>query len=765
MKNRINEFSGLIILLALAAALFDCEKVPDYCGKGERCNPDYQFCFDSKTYNRCGGSSYNPLTNGCDTVRNTVGTKCFDGTVVKKGTPCGGYTIATNVIPADGGSITRTPESRNYSADQPITLNAIPAKDYTFVKWEGALRSASPDTAITMDGVSAVKPLVAMFKPTDAPGAAARKLITAAFPENGGTVTRAPDGGADPEAGIYSAGAQVRVTANAKNGYKFEGWSGADTSKTASVVVTMNESKTLVAIFTALTYTLTAKANPTEGGAVFVNNTATAGTMPVNAGETVKVTAAAAAGYTFDGWAGGSTSKDSALTITVSGNLTLTAKFKKGGGTTITPPGGGSGATFTDSRDGQKYRTVTIGGVTWMAENINYKTSDSSWCYEDSPDSCAKYGRLYNWNAAMKTCPSGWHLPSRDEVNKLAQSVGGTLGTDSYYDIGWLNAGKKLKSASGWNDRCDNWSDDDYEECGKWVSGNGTDNYGFSALPGGGRTYSGYFDGVGKGSGWWTVTENGDNVYVWFMYYGVDHVFEVDTERSRGYSVRCVQNEGGSATPPVIPTFPVTVSAGAGATGGGSYAEGVKVTITAGTPPTGKQFRNWMTASNNVVLADARSTTTSFTMPTNVVTVMAVFSGTLVDSRDGTTYNTIAINGVTWMAEDLNYETPAYTWEAAMAACPSGWHLPNDTEWYNLIYAVGGIYGDYLAGKVLKSTSSNGTDEIGFSALPGSWWTFRDYEMVSAYVMIMHSDYDFVRGFDGESFKSLKYNVRCVQSD
>ena len=72
--------------------------------------------------------------------------------------------------------------------------------------------------------------------------------------------------------------------------------------------------------------------------------------------------------------------------------------------------------------------------------------------------------------------------------------------------------------------------------------------------------------------------------------------------------------------------YTVTVSsAGTGATGGGSYGQGETVNIKAGTPPTGKQFKNWTTASAGVTLANANSATTSFTMPTNNVTITANF--------------------------------------------------------------------------------------------------------------------------------------------
>ena len=168
--------------------------------------------------------------------------------------------------------------------------------------------------------------------------------------------------------------------------------------------------------------------------------------------------------------------------------------------------------TFTDTRDGQTYKTVKIGEQTWMAQNLNYKTESGSWCYENKADDCKKYGRLYDWNTATTVCPKGWKLPSREDWDILVATAGGQK-------IG----GEKLKSKSGWNE-----------------NGNGTDKYGFSALPVGGRAFS--FNSVGRSGNWWTATEGSASRHAYYrgMYYDNDGVDDYYMYKSYGYSVRCV---------------------------------------------------------------------------------------------------------------------------------------------------------------------------------------------------------------------------------
>jgi uncharacterized protein (TIGR02145 family) len=173
----------------------------------------------------------------------------------------------------------------------------------------------------------------------------------------------------------------------------------------------------------------------------------------------------------------------------------------------------GKAGKLTDSRDGQKYKTVKIGNQVWMAENLRFNIGDS-WCYENNENNCNRYGRLYDWNMAKIACPKGWHLPSNDEWTELVTVVG--VGT----------AGKKLKSTSDWVE-----------------NGNGTDDFGFSALPGGRSDTYGSFEYVGKGGNWWTATELEDGkAYTQFMGFVKDNVDEYADGKGRGFSVRCVQD-------------------------------------------------------------------------------------------------------------------------------------------------------------------------------------------------------------------------------
>lgn len=174
--------------------------------------------------------------------------------------------------------------------------------------------------------------------------------------------------------------------------------------------------------------------------------------------------------------------------------------------------------TMTDSRDGKTYKTVKIGSQIWMAENLNYRTRDS-YCYEDKISNCDKYGRLYTWDAAITACPSGWHLPSHAEWETLVTAVGGESG-----------AGTKLKSTSGW-----------------LKDGNGSDSFGFSALPAGERDLSPAGSGpeaytpVGHIACFWSSTDKGRHNTELFAERDDVWIYNPD-DRGRGKSVRCLKD-------------------------------------------------------------------------------------------------------------------------------------------------------------------------------------------------------------------------------
>ncbi|MDR1759802.1 MAG: fibrobacter succinogenes major paralogous domain-containing protein [Fibrobacter sp.] len=160
------------------------------------------------------------------------------------------------------------------------------------------------------------------------------------------------------------------------------------------------------------------------------------------------------------------------------------------------------------------------------------------------------------------------------------------------------------------------------------------------------------------------------------------------------------------------------------------------------------------------------------------------------DSRDNKVYKWVTIGTQTWMAENLNYATASgswcyddnpsncetygrlYGWEAAMTACPMGWHLPNNEE--------GNVLGD-IAGAQLKSkTGWNGADDYGFNALPGGnrdsfgrsswyedvgrcgfWWSATEYNSDYAHYWLLIDL--FTNGLHQGHKTEKAYAVRCVK--
>lgn len=172
---------------------------------------------------------------------------------------------------------------------------------------------------------------------------------------------------------------------------------------------------------------------------------------------------------------------------------------------------------FVDDRDGHKYNTVQVDTQVWMAENLNYGGNNNGFCYERNESYCDKFGRLYSWEEALRVCPSGWHLPSKEEYETLLDNIG-------------QDAGKRLKSANGWVM---------YE--GK--SGNGYGEYGFSALPAGYYDYEfRVFQGIGSYAFYWSSEEGSGDAYYLSFGYDKDYALLEKARKDRGQSVRCIKD-------------------------------------------------------------------------------------------------------------------------------------------------------------------------------------------------------------------------------
>ena len=201
---------------------------------------------------------------------------------------------------------------------------------------------------------------------------------------------------------------------------------------------------------------------------------------------------------------------------------------------------------------GKEYPTIQIFNQCWLKENLNIGTlingSDEmtnngvleKYCYHNDTNNCSAFGGLYQWNEMMQyeteegiqgICPAGWHIPKDEEWKILEGSA------DSHYKIGdqiWStyglrghDAGVNLKTQSEWFD-----------------NGNGTDQFGFSGLPGGYRYSNGFFYFKRRNALWWTSTEGNTNS-AWNRYLSYNNP-KVDRDygdnKGFSFSVRCIRN-------------------------------------------------------------------------------------------------------------------------------------------------------------------------------------------------------------------------------
>lgn len=361
-----------------------------------------------------------------------------------------------------------------------------------------------------------------------------------------------------------------------------------------------------------------------------------------------------------------------------------------------------AGQGITD-RDGNRYNTVIIDNQEWMTQNLrtsHYANGDSipqvtdrgewadlstgSWTYYNNDNYfVTHYGKLYNWyavNDSRGLCPVGWRVPSDDDWKMLEQQLGmseselqrmGTRGSEE-------QIGGKLKSTD--------------RQLWREPNRGASNESGFSGLPGGNRSETGGFDGIGSMGLWWSSTEAGSGM-AWMRLLSHDNanITKLYSDKRYGFSVRCFQyiNDdypdhvvADSDAAPSVGLPGLTTASVTGVTVTSAVAEG-NITDQGDDPVTHRGFV-WGTASEpkleandgielsgsgpgefqstiSPLVPETRYYVRAFAATDRGVTYGDAVSFTTppetdadtVTDIDGNVYRTVQIGNLVWMAENL----------------------------------------------------------------------------------------------------------------
>lgn len=314
-----------------------------------------------------------------------------------------------------------------------------------------------------------------------------------------------------------------------------------------------------------------------------------------------------------------------------------------------------------DPRDGKVYKTMTIGDQEWMAENLNFKIWHSG-CFSDSKKECKEKGRLYTWDAALKACPTGWHLPSKEEFETLTQNLG------AYKDE--KSSRYRIPFSTTTNDFMGPATGRRYKnECLGSTSGRDFDNCkGYYMI--------GEVNG-GQGLYFWASTSRYENLYAYSLavsiiysdYDGDYFGFHIKDENiiENGLAVRCVSN---SSSP-------------------------IKIT-------------------DENTFKDSRDNKTYKSVTIGNQTWMAE------------NLNYQAPNSYCYNDDDRNCNAYGrlYTWESATSACPAGWSLPSNSDYEILKTHLKNnnmSSHDLLSAQGWHNVDRDMKDSLSFGALPSGY--------------------------------------------
>lgn len=434
---------------------------------------------------------------------------------------------------------------------------------------------------------------------------------------------------------------------------------------------------------------------------------------------------------------------------------------------------------------GKKLKTIHIGDQVWMASNVKTMVP-GSYCYDNIPENCEKYGRLYPWAAVVKLseeysrkvardsiskvkpmgiCPNGWHVPTALDYHRL----------DSYLkDIDdAVGVGTNLKSRTGWTES---------EDALMGING-----FGFDAEPLGVVQYS-------------KPTMDCTPI-----------IKQIIPPADKGalpdtlYSDSCVTN------PAWEPSLEFSGLNSLTGFWSGTEADSLSAVV-------------WKLSSNDDdLIQDTVSKEEAYYLrcmmdPPDIDEIYD--STSIYDKRDDNRYRTVVIGNDTWMAENLRFAAPGsfcyedkdircksygrlYPWHIAMrlpaeyvdssmsggimeehqGLCPDGWHIPTNEEWINLgQYAINLRKGGIGAALKSKDGWARGGAQIsaasGFNALPSGsrfadgefgelgtsayFWAAHGGEGTGAvYWNIIHARDDFTTA---EDFDNFSFSLRCVKN-
>jgi len=208
--------------------------------------------------------------------------------------------------------------------------------------------------------------------------------------------------------------------------------------------------------------------------------------------------------------------------------------------------------------EGNTYKTVTIGSQTWMAENLKvskyndgtpipnvtdslqwFDVKSGAWCnYKNLDSNGVNYGKLYNWYviSTQKICPTGWHVPTQKDWQKLTQ----TLGSDSLLALGELQDGDSIVSSKLREINSRHW----FSKYNSYLNNDANNTSLFTALPAGARVKK--FEGINHVTVWWTSTiDNGYIAPPIINIEGQGLFFDpepLNSYKNAGFSLRCIKD-------------------------------------------------------------------------------------------------------------------------------------------------------------------------------------------------------------------------------